>query len=291
VSDGAVPAVSVVVPVRNGARTIDAQLAALAAQEDGATLDVVVSDNGSTDGTRTHVERWSARLPVRVVDASQRPGPAHARNAGVAATRAPYILMCDADDVVTPGWVRGLATALKTHELATGPLDRRPLNKRYALRWGGPAVSTRPRLAYRHLVMIPGCNLAFRRSVFDDIGGFDATLRRGEDVDFVWRALGNGARVGFADDAVVQHRLRATASGSFRQGLADGYWEPGLFKRHRSEGMAPEPLDDVRREYGHLARELPRAVLRRRHSHEWAYDVGQRVGRVAGSTRHRCIFL
>jgi hypothetical protein len=101
----------------------------------------------------------------------------------------------------------------------------------------------------------------------------------------------NGARVGFSDDAVVQHRLRATAPATFRQGLADGFWEPVLFKRHRGAGMAPEPLDVVRREYGHLVRTLPRAVFARHHSHAWAYDAGQRLGRVAGSARHRCLFL
>jgi glycosyltransferase involved in cell wall biosynthesis len=285
------PTVSVVLPVRNGALTIDAQLAALAVQEDRFPWELLVSDNGSTDDTRARAKRWSGRLPVRIVDAAGQRGPGHARNRGVAAARGTWILMCDADDVVTPPWRRALTTALQTHELATGPLDRRALNARYEHRWGGPAVTTGPRLAYRHLVMIPGCNLAFRRTVFDDVGGFDTTLRRGEDVDFVWRALQGGARIAFADDAVVQHRLRATAPANLRQGLADGYWEPALFKRHRSAGMAPEGLGEVRREYDHLARALPGAVLGHRHSHEWAYDVGQRLGRLAGSTRHGCVFL
>ncbi|MCU1449800.1 MAG: glycosyl transferase family 2 [Acidimicrobiales bacterium] len=285
------PPVSVVLAVRNGARTIDAQLAALAAQEDGSPWELVVSDNGSTDGTPECVERWADRLPVRVVDASRRPGPGHARNVGVAAARGRSILMCDADDVVAPRWRGGLATALQTHELATGPLDRETLNAGYDRRWGGPAITAGPRLAYRHLVMIPGGNLAFRRTVFDDIGGFDPSLRRGEDVDFVWRALRKGARIGFADDAVVQYRLRATGAATFRQGMADGYWEPRLFKRHRGAGMAREGIDEVGREYRHLARALPRTVLGRSHSHAWAYDVGQRLCRVAGSARHRCVFL
>jgi cellulose synthase/poly-beta-1,6-N-acetylglucosamine synthase-like glycosyltransferase len=84
--------VSVVIPARNAAWCLTEQLRALAAQDFDGTWEVVVSDNGSTDGTVALVRDLAASFPVplRVVDASRRPGPAHARNEGA----LPHLARC-----------------------------------------------------------------------------------------------------------------------------------------------------------------------------------------------------
>ncbi|HEX5945088.1 MAG TPA: glycosyltransferase family A protein [Acidimicrobiales bacterium] len=97
--------ISVVVPARNAVDVLGAQLDALAAQEVPVPWEVVVADNGSTDGTRELAAAWHDRLPVRVVDASAHAGVNHARNRGVHAAHGELVLCCDADDVVAPGWV------------------------------------------------------------------------------------------------------------------------------------------------------------------------------------------
>ena len=97
-------AVSVVIPARNAARTLDAQLQALAAQRFPAEWEVLVSDNGSTDATRAVAVEWAGRIPLlRVIDASARPGASAARNLGAAAAHGELLLFCDADDVVADG--------------------------------------------------------------------------------------------------------------------------------------------------------------------------------------------
>ncbi len=81
------PLVSVVVPVRNGLPWVEHQLRALAAQRMAVDWEVVVADNGSGDGTRSCVERWSERYPhIRMVDASSASrsggGPQHRGRVG-----------------------------------------------------------------------------------------------------------------------------------------------------------------------------------------------------------------
>src|SRR5205085_6844888 len=116
--------VSVIVPVRNGERHVGDQMAALAAQDYDGPWEVVVVDNGSTDRTAEVVARWRDRLPsLTVVDASNRRGLNHARNAGRAAARGDFLAFCDADDVATPGWVSALAEAAAQADLVSGAIE------------------------------------------------------------------------------------------------------------------------------------------------------------------------
>ena len=99
---------SVVIPARNEAATIVEQLDALAAQEWSGSWEVVVVDNGSTDATPDVVTAYGAREPrVRLVQALERAGLNYARNVGIEATHGRAFALCDADDLVAPGWVAG----------------------------------------------------------------------------------------------------------------------------------------------------------------------------------------
>ena len=118
------PLISVVVPVRNGMPWLEHQLRALSAQEVPVGWEVMVADNGSEDGTRACVERWSERDPrIHLVDASSRRGAAAARNIGVQSARGSLLAFCDADDVVRPGWIASMWAALADADLVAGVFD------------------------------------------------------------------------------------------------------------------------------------------------------------------------
>src|SRR5687768_1929723 len=111
------PDVSVVVPVRDGADVLGACLDALAAQH-GVRAEIVVVDNGSTDGTGAIARAHPA---VTAVVTEVRPGSYAARNGGIAATRAEVLAFTDADCVPEPGWLAaGLAVITGGADLAGG---------------------------------------------------------------------------------------------------------------------------------------------------------------------------
>ena len=114
--------VVVIIPARNEEHRLPTQLEALDHQTD-LDFRVVVSDNGSTDGTRQVCEQWEPRfLSIDVVDSRHRPGVAGARNTAIEATDEPLILICDADDRVHPTWVATMRRVLADAHGATGPL-------------------------------------------------------------------------------------------------------------------------------------------------------------------------
>ncbi len=120
---------SVVIPARNEASTITAQLDALTAQRWDGTWEIVVVDNGSTDETPAVVSSYADRCTwVRLVRALERAGLNYARNVGIEAARGTAFALCDADDLVAPGWIAAMGDALRIAPLVTGPLELDRLN-------------------------------------------------------------------------------------------------------------------------------------------------------------------
>lgn len=191
--------VSVVIPVFNGATHLPGQLGALSRQRCDLLWEVILADNGSTDGTRDVAESWRGRLgvPLVVVDAGGRPGPAYARNRGVERTGGEVLAFCDCDDEVSPNWVAEAARAMEANEVAAGlvkPPGEEPLNPEVLT-----AAST-----WRVL----GSNFAIRREVFDAVGGFDEALGpyAAEDTDLSLRLRSSGHVIASAPGMVVHFR-------------------------------------------------------------------------------------
>ncbi len=288
--------VSVVIPVRNGAATIGAQLDALARQRGARAYEVVVADNGSSDGTRDVVlahrgvpARWD---DLRVVDASARPGTNVARNAGVAAARGALVLLCDADDVVDDGWLDALAGALEHADAAGGVLERASLNPEYVRAWGAPDSNPG---TYVHLGFLPrptGANAGFRRAVWEELGGFDERyVRGGTETEFFWRLQLAGRTLVAVPDAVVHYRLRVGNRKIIRQQYVWGRQSVMLYRDFRASGM---PWHPGRAALGWLdaLSQVPRAAWGPRAKKMGAARaLALRVGMLAGSIRFRRLYL
>ena len=116
------PEISVIVPARDAAALLPSLFAALDRTTFDGPWETVVVDDASTDATADIAAEWGARV-VRLPSQS---GPAAARNAGLAAARAPLIAFTDADCEPSPGWLSGLARALGDADIASGPVHPRP---------------------------------------------------------------------------------------------------------------------------------------------------------------------
>lgn len=211
--------VSVVLACRNAEATLAAQLEALARQAYDEPWELLLVDNGSTDGTLAVAERFRDRLPLRVVDASARPGQAHALNAGVREARAPAVLFCDADDEVADGWLAALSGALAEHQLAAGRHDVEALNAPWLREAREPVfVAGLPRLAFPpYLPHATSSALGLRKELHEELGGFDETMDVLFDTDLTLRAQLAGHAIHEVPEAVVRYRYRETLGGTFRQ--------------------------------------------------------------------------
>jgi glycosyltransferase involved in cell wall biosynthesis len=276
--------ISVVVPVLDGRPWLDEQLEALCAQELDGPWEVVVADNGSTDGSVELVRSWSERFGnLRLVDASRIPGPAGARNIGASTASGELLAFCDADDVVRPGWLSACVAALAEADVVAGTFDMCSLN--------GSAPGTPQPAATEQLGFLPAglaSNLAVSRRAFEEGGGFDEGLHVGEDIDFCWRLQLSGMRFAVAQGAVVSKREHERLVRVFTRAVAYGRSGPVLYRRYRSAG-ARRQLRGWVRSVGWLVvatlRLGDRDVRRR-----WVRAAGMRLGRLVGSVEQRVFF-
>ena len=276
--------ISVIIPVRNGMPWLEEQLRALGAQVCDEPWEVVVADNGSTDGSLAFARDWAGCHPgVMVVDTSGMRGTSAARNAGVEICHGEYLAFCDADDVVLAGWLDGLLAALRTADLAAGWFDFWSLNTI------SPAVPVRA--ATRQLGFLPaglGANLAVRRAPFEEVGGFDEYFVPGEDIDLCWRLQLRGFTFAEAPGAVVSKRARSDFASVYRQAYAYGRCGPVLHKRYRRAG-AKRDLRGALKAWVWLVVSLPRLFQPTRRI-EWARGAGTRLGRLQASLRQHVFF-
>lgn len=216
------PAASVVIPAFNAADFLAEQLQALAAQQGAPAFEVLVCDNGSTDGTAAVVRAFVSRMPrLRLVDASARRGASAARNIGADAATAPLLLFCDADDVVDAGWVRALCDGLDEASFVAGGVEHKLLNpgREWDFGWNEPTFYD------PGLPQFPACgsgNMGIHRRVFAEVGGFDESLHAGEDLDFAWRVQLAGHGLVGTPSAVIHYRKRGGIRAAARQGRAKG---------------------------------------------------------------------
>lgn len=280
--------VSVVLPVRNAAGTIEEQLAALAAQQPTERWEVVVVDNCSTDATPTLLRQWKQRIPeLRIVDACDGVGDGYARNVGVVAARGDLLLFCDGDDIVWPGWVSAFAAALREHRLVAGAIDHR--------RFTPVADPTRPSISMTSppgrsewLPFADTANAAVRRADFEAVGGFDERLRGGVDKDLSWRLQLAGVPLHFEPAAVISKRPRPLYRATFRQYYAYGLGNIELYRKFRPHDMPRENLRYVALQYWWLGtgwRRLPPEYRR-----YWFEAAGMRLGRALASARARTLY-
>ena len=287
------PLVSVVIPVRNGAATLARQLEALANQTYQGRWEVVVADNGSTDGTVELVGEWTAKLPcLRLVDASDRVSTNHARNVGAAAARGDLLGFCDADDVATRGWLAAMVVALRSYDLVGGRLDDGTLNDPVSRSWRARPDADGLPSALRFRPYATSANLGMRAEVLRALGGWNEDfVRGGTEVELCWRAQLAGYRLGYAPDAVMQYRYRTTRWAFAYQLYRYGRAEAQLFRAFRDRGAPRPSVYRACRAWAWTVVHLPYLLRSRTHQGRWLRTAAFRLGRLAGSVRFRTICL
>jgi glycosyltransferase involved in cell wall biosynthesis len=225
------PSLSVIICAHNAEATLDECLRHTCALE-YPELEVIVVDDGSTDST----PEIAARYPGVKLVGTDHGGLANARNEGFRAASGELIAYLDSDAYPTPEWPYYLALGLDAHDIGgvggpnLPPPDDPPGAHVVARSPGGPVHVLISDDRAEH---IPGCNMAFWKSVLSEVGGFDPIYRAaGDDVDLCWKLLDREWKIGFHPSAVVWHHRRPGLRAYLRQQRTYGRSEALVEARH-----------------------------------------------------------
>jgi len=235
---------SVIVPVYNGAQTIERCLNALAAQTvPPYRYEIIVVDDGSVDDTAAVIRRWRTRHPALRLTLVQQAnaGPAAARNHGARLAQAPLLLFTDADCAPLPDWMEALhrafaadgdgddgarlAGAKGVYVTAQTGYTPRFVQAEYEDRYD--RMRSQPQIDF-----IDTYSAAYRRDLFLANGGFAAIFPTAsvEDQEFSFRLARQGYRMRFVPAARVAHLHDATIVDYGRRKFYIGYWKALLMR-------------------------------------------------------------
>ncbi|MFM2376459.1 MAG: Poly-beta,6-N-acetyl-D-glucosamine synthase [Bacteroidota bacterium] len=211
---GRLPSVSVILPARNEAARIEACVAAILHQDyprDRYEL-VVVNDHSEDDTVNRAMAAAEGHPNFKVLDLEGGTGPAYKKAAvahGVSESSGEIIVTMDADCVMGTGWLRTMAAAFDPETgLVSGPvvLEGRSVFEQFqALEFMGLIAVGAAGIASGKPTMCNGANLAYRRAVFAEVGGF-----------------GGIDHIASGDDELLMHKIAAQTSHRIR------------FAKHRS---------------------------------------------------------
>ena len=222
--------VSFVIPLYNCLPLTQAMVASLqAAMPSGLTHEIILVDDGSTDGTRA----WLAGLasspgPFRVILNERNLGYAAANNRGAATAQGEFLGLLNNDLVLSPGWLEPILGVHRRLGNRAGLVGNVQRNARTAAidhagifinHRGKPEHDTslplglqfRSRDAWRQADAVTGACTLVRRELFLRLGGFDEGFANGgEDVDFCLRARAAGHLSAVALRSLVLHHVSAS---------------------------------------------------------------------------------
>jgi glycosyltransferase involved in cell wall biosynthesis len=282
--------VSVIVPVRNEEKHLAGQLEALASQTYAGEWELLVVDNGSKDGSIDIARSYSSRLPLRIVDASARPGINHARNAGVAAAGGDFVAFCDGDDVAAPVWLEALVEAAAEADIVTGQLEFVQLNEPLYRSWRPNELLEELPTPHGFLPSVSGGNCGMWTRVAREVG-WDGEFRFGScDTEFSWRAQLAGFTIAFAPEAVIHLRYRMSLRGLARQYFAYGKSGALLYRHFREHGMQWD-RQDARDRWRWIVEGSRHVIGSAERRGNWVRMVSFSLGRAYGSLRWQVRFF
>lgn len=234
------PPVTVLVPCRNEASSIEATCRALR-YLDYPDYRVVFIDDASTDGTADIIRQWVKRVPVfYLLQLTKNVGKARALNCALAvAVNTPVTMVIDADTILAPGALRWLIAPF-TRQPRLGAVTGNPivlnrsnlLEKMQAAEFASIiGLVKRSQRVLGRILTVSGCATAYRTDLLREIGGFSPATAT-EDIEVTWQIERHFWEVWFEPRAVAFIQAPATLKGFWRQRCrwALGGWH--LLRRH-----------------------------------------------------------
>ena len=217
------PKYSMIVPTYNRVEELKELLPSIKLMNENQLLELIIIDDGSTDGTESYVNSFKSQFSIAYRKQSNK-GPGAARNYGMSIALGRYFLFVDSDCILPKDYLIQIDKFLDQSVTdAFGGKDSfhpsfSPLLKAidYSMTSFIGTGGTRGNTKSVTKFYPRSFNMGFHRRVYEKIGGFNA-LRHGQDMDYSARIYSAGFQVKLIPDSVVFHKRRTSLKRFFKQ--------------------------------------------------------------------------
>ena len=204
--------------------------------------EIIVTDAESTDNTQKIVEEYSKEYNFikLYVESGTR---ARGRNFGASKATGDIVTFIDADAIANAFWIQEIEKSMRKADVVAGR----------EIRFGLKGFGTLPRVEMIHCgvdITYPSVNLAYKKSVFDEIHGFDPWFKEAEELDLNYRAVDSGYKLVYNEKAIVYHRVREDLHSFIKQSFWYGFGRKELTLKHGDLWSAYSPIDMVKIDRG-----------------------------------------
>ena len=237
------PEVSIIIGSHNRSQSLRRTLESLCQLEYAQNgFEVIVVDDGSTDGTSHMLDKFSQRVPFPFRYGRQKnEGISSARNRGIKMSRGEILAFTDDDCIVASDWLKHLTAHLNSDDVGVvGGPEKIPRTSPLLSRGVGYIVNSFIGAAglfrgegLRLGIFYPkGCNMALPKRVLHQVGLFDEKLMPGEDVELGYRIRKAGYKIKYAPDATVVHQRKISLREFLTKTYGVGYFRAILGLKH-----------------------------------------------------------
>lgn len=225
--------ISVVLTLYNEERNIADLLDSLVVQD--PPMEILAVDAYSKDRTVAIIKEYENRYPtVKLLMCGGKRGKS--RNYGIERATGDVVAFIDGDCIANPFWMREMRQSVEEGAAVVA-------GKTIAMGLRSWEELERVELNYKGFdLSFPSCNIAFKKEVLDEIGGFDDWFITAEDIDLNLRAVAKGHALRFNPKMIVYHRLKSTLYGFFRQAFWNGAGRKQLTMKHGNMWTRYDPL-------------------------------------------------
>ncbi|MFQ5738761.1 MAG: glycosyltransferase [Acidobacteriota bacterium] len=238
------PRLSVIIPVRNARGQLERCLKSLSRQRvKGEGYEVIVVDDGSSDGSAEVVSRWNARL-IR----QDGKGAGAARNRGVREASGEVILFLDADCEAAPQWIQKLVEPIGKDSIS-GTVGRFTSEQKH---WVARLIQIEFEGRYDRMKgfdrvdFVNTATCGFKRQVLRE-HLFDEGFEKLEDIELSFRLARNGGRIIYVPEATVRHVHPESVWAFMRRKFRYGKVAPALYRRYPGKALSDTGTPHYRR--------------------------------------------
>ena len=216
--------ISIVITTKNEEGNIGTILTSMVDQE--KPFEIIIVDSLSSDRTLEIAESFKDKFDeLYIYQYESMPGGG--KNYGVEQAKGECVAFVDADCTASPLWLKSMRESAQEHRIVVGNTINVSTSKfdvsssgRIHFYWKGKEVTW------------PGCNILYKKSIFQELGGYDPNLVSAEDIDLNIRAVERGCKIYYDEDAALYHRMRSNISSLAKQMFWRGHGRGQIMEKH-----------------------------------------------------------